>query len=147
MCAARMLQQSRYTSPGRLPMKRFFLVSFVLSFVAFVTAAAQQPPAAGAAPGRGRGQATAPPGINWPSPPLPDGPIVLDTALVRPVKITVTKGLNQPWSMVFLPDGGILITERGGTLRMVRNGVLDPNPVAGLPPDTQANALAGLVGI
>src|SRR3954469_3082639 len=115
-------------------MKRMLIAGVLISTA--VALSAQQAPAAGQA-GRGRGQATAPPGINWPSPALPDGPISLETALVRPAKITVTKGLNQPWSMAFLPDGGILITERGGTLRMVRNGVLDPNPVAGLPPDIQ----------
>src|SRR5207244_12014743 len=96
---------------------------------------------------RGRGQATAPPGINWPSPARPDGPLNIDTGLVRPVKITIIKGLNQPWGMAFLPDGGILITERGGTLRIVRNGKLDPAPVAGLPNDIQSNGLAGLMDI
>jgi len=109
---------------------------------------AQQPPAPAAG---GRGQPTAPPGIGWPSPPLPDGPLTVDTALVRPVKITITKGLNQPWSMAFVPEsnGGyaILITERGGKLRIVRNGVLDATPVAGLPPDIQAAGLAGLLDI
>ena len=106
---------------------------------------AQQAPAG--AQGRGRGNPTAPPPINWPSPPLPDGPLNIDTALVRPVKITITKGLTQPFSMAFLPDGGILVTERGGKLRMVRNGVLDPNPVAGIPDDIQAQGLAGLMDI
>jgi glucose/arabinose dehydrogenase len=128
-------------------MKRLFFASFVLAFVAFVTAAAQQPPAGAAAQGRGRGTPTAPPGINWPSPPLPDGPLSIDTGLVRPVKITITKGLNQPWSMAFLPDGTILITERGGKLRRVRNGVLDPNPVEGLPDDIQSQGLAGLMDV
>jgi glucose/arabinose dehydrogenase len=98
------------------------------------------------APAAGRAGATAPPAIIWPSPPIPDGPITLETALVRPIRITVTKGLNQPWSMAFLPDGGILITERGGRLRIVRNGVLDPTPVAGLPP-IQAQGLAGLMDV
>jgi glucose/arabinose dehydrogenase len=103
-------------------------------------AAQQQPPAAG------RGNATAPPPIIWPSPPLADGPLQFETGLVRPIKITVLKGLNQPWSMAFLPDGGILISERGGRLRLVRNGVLDPTPVAGLPP-IQAQGLAGLMDV
>ena len=111
---------------------------------------AQQQPAAGQAAGqagRGRGNPTAPPPISWPSPPLADGPIVVETALVRPIKITVTKGLNQPWSMAFLPDGRILVTERGGKLRIVKDGVLDPNPVEGLPADIQAQGLAGLMDI
>jgi glucose/arabinose dehydrogenase len=72
--------------------------------------------------------------------------MVYETALVRPIRIVATKGLNQPWSMAFLPDGGILVTERPGRLRMVRNGVLDPTPVAGLPP-VQAAGLAGLMDV
>src|SRR5512134_641182 len=103
------------------------------------------------APAGGRGQATAPPPISWPSPPLPDGPLMIDTGLVRPIKITITKGLTQPWSMVFVPESGsdftILVAERGGTLRKIKNGVLDPSPVAGLPADIQAAGLAGLMDI
>ena len=109
------------------------------------TMSAQQPPPAG------RGQATAPPAINWPSPPLPDGPLMIDTGLVRPIKVTITKGLTQPWSMVFVPEGGgdftILVAERGGMLRKIRNGALDPSPVDGLPADIQAAGLAGLMDI
>ncbi|HXD75583.1 MAG TPA: PQQ-dependent sugar dehydrogenase [Vicinamibacterales bacterium] len=124
-------------------MKRLVIAG--LSLLSAVALSAQQPPAAGGQ-GRGRGPATAPPGINWPSPPLPDGPISIETALVRPVKITVTKGLNQPWSMVFLPDGTILVTERGGKLRRIRDGRLDPNPVEGVPA-VAAQGLAGLMDI
>ena len=91
-----------------------------------------------------RGQPTAPPPITWPSPVRPDGPIILDTGIQHQIAIFVTKGLNQPWSMAFLPDGGILITERPGRLRIFRNGRLDPNPIAGLP-QVQANGLAGLL--
>ena len=38
--------------------------------------------------------------------------------------VTVASGLNHPWSMVFLPSGEILVTERSGTLRLIRSGVL-----------------------
>jgi glucose/arabinose dehydrogenase len=88
----------------------------------------------------------APPPILWPSPPLADGPIVLDTGIQHEIRLVVTKGLNQPWSMAFLPDGGILITERPGRLRVVRNGVLDPAPVAGVP-EVHAQGLAGLMDL
>src|SRR5499427_10957370 len=135
-------------------MKRIAIISGAGVIVLGVSMLAAQQPAAGgagqaggAAQGRGRGAPTAPPPINWPSPPLADGPIVVDTALVRPIKITVTKGLNQPWSMAFLPDGRILVTERGGKLRIVKDGVLDPTPVEGLPPDIQAQGLAGLMDV
>ncbi|HYC03038.1 MAG TPA: PQQ-dependent sugar dehydrogenase [Azospirillaceae bacterium] len=46
---------------------------------------------------------------------------------------TVAEGLDSPWGMAFLPDGAILVTERTGKLRVVRNGALSPQPVAGLP--------------
>ena len=78
-------------------------------------------------------EAPTPPPINWPSPALPDGPIALDTGIQHEVRMVVTKGLVQPWSMAFLPDGAILVTERPGRLRLVRNGVLEAKPVAGLP--------------
>src|SRR5579864_1843132 len=44
----------------------------------------------------------------------------------------VTKGLSHPWSLAFLPDGDVLITERPGRLRIRHNGVLAPEPVADL---------------
>ena len=116
-------------------------VCALMLVTAVISAQQTTPPAAG-----GRGQATAPPPINWPSPPLPDGPLMVETGLVRPIKITILKGFTQPWSMAFVPEG-ILITERGGKLRMVRSGVLDPNPVAGLPTDIQAQGLAGLMDV
>ena len=65
---------------------RIVVVALSIACVS-IAVSAQQPPAAGAA-GRGRGAATAPPPITWPSPPLPDGPLNIDTGLVRPVKIT-----------------------------------------------------------
>ena len=82
----------------------------------------QQPAARGEQAGGARGQGAnggrgaTPPGITWPSPPLPAGPIVLETGVQRNVKLFITKGLNQPFSMAFLPDGSILITERPGRL-------------------------------
>jgi glucose/arabinose dehydrogenase len=44
----------------------------------------------------------------------------------------VTKGLSHPWSLVFLPSGDLLITERPGRVRLVHNGVLAATPVADL---------------
>jgi glucose/arabinose dehydrogenase len=58
----------------------------------------------------------------------------------------VTKGLDHPWGMAFLPDGGILVTERPGRLRVIRDGKLDPAPIQGLPP-IYATGISGLTDI
>ncbi len=50
--------------------------------------------------------------------------------------VTLTKGLEHPWSMAFLPDGRLLVTERPGRLRVIENGRLLSQPVEGLPPIT-----------
>ncbi len=47
--------------------------------------------------------------------------------------VTVADSLENPWSMAFLPNGDMLVTERPGRLRIVRNGKLLPTPVAGVP--------------
>ena len=48
-------------------------------------------------------------------------------------RVTPIKGLSRPFALAFLPDGSMLVTERAGQLRVVRNGVLDPRPIAGMP--------------
>jgi aldose sugar dehydrogenase len=48
--------------------------------------------------------------------------------------------------MVFLPDGNMLVTERAGRVRVIRDGVLDPKPVAGVP-EVYAKQLSGLMDI
>jgi aldose sugar dehydrogenase len=66
--------------------------------------------------------------------PLPDKPMEFDTAEGQRIRVVVAaKGLTYPWSLAFLPDGRMLVTERTGKLRIIRDGVLDPKPVAGLP--------------
>ena len=46
---------------------------------------------------------------------------------------TVTGGLVHPFSMVFTPEGDLLVTERPGRLRIIRDDVLIDDPIAGLP--------------
>jgi aldose sugar dehydrogenase len=80
------------------------------------------------------GRAQQGPQIGLPVPPLGPGPFVFDTAEKQKIRVSVvTRGLSHPWSIAFLPDGRILITERPGRLRIVHNGTLDPAPIAGVP--------------
>ena len=72
--------------------------------------------------------------IGVPVPPLGAGPWIIDTAEQHKIRLSVvTKGLSHPWAIAWLPSNDMLITERGGRLRLVRNGVLDPQPISGLP--------------
>lgn len=58
----------------------------------------------------------------------------------------VVEGLSHPWSIAWLPDGSALVTERPGRLRSIRDGRLDPKPVAGLP-QVSAIGQGGLLDI
>ncbi|GGD65520.1 PQQ-dependent sugar dehydrogenase [Croceicoccus mobilis] len=64
-----------------------------------------------------------------------DGPVDLKSKGGMGLRVVkLAEGLSHPDGLVFLPDGQtMLITERPGRLRVVRDGVLDPTPVAGLP--------------
>ncbi|HUK32499.1 MAG TPA: PQQ-dependent sugar dehydrogenase [Vicinamibacterales bacterium] len=79
--------------------------------------------------------------------PLPDGPVVFDTAEQHKIRVVVvTRELSHPWGMTWMPNGDLLVTERPGRLRIVRNGVLDPTPISGLPP-IHVRGLAGLLDV
>jgi glucose/arabinose dehydrogenase len=65
---------------------------------------------------------------------LPKMPMEFDTAEGMRIRVVAVARLEYPSSEAFLPDGAMLVTERSGQLRIIRNGVLDPKPVAGTPP-------------
>jgi aldose sugar dehydrogenase len=75
--------------------------------------------------------------VAWAQPqtfPLGAGPWTY-TTYEKKTKIrvsVVTKGLSHPWSLAFLPNGDVLITERPGRLRLMHNGVLAPEPIGGI---------------
>ena len=69
-----------------------------------------------------------------------------DTSAGKVTVTTVARGLVHPWSLVFLPDGRMLVTERPGRMRIVtRDGRLSP-PLAGMP-KVYAKSQAGLMDV
>jgi aldose sugar dehydrogenase len=77
---------------------------------------------------------------------LPDASPVVDTVEGKIRVVPVGRGLSHPWSLVFLPDGRMLVTERSGQIRVIRDGILDPQPLAGAP-KVHAVRLSGLMDI
>ena len=63
-----------------------------------------------------------------------DGDGVVRTALHDFRVEEVADGLVRPFAMAFTPEGDLLVTERPGRLRIIRDGVLLPDWVEGLPP-------------
>jgi glucose/arabinose dehydrogenase len=76
----------------------------------------------------------APAPIIWDTPELPGGRVRFESAEERRLELSVVaKHLEQPWSIAFLPDGSLLVTERPGRIRLIRNGKLVKEPVRGAP--------------
>jgi glucose/arabinose dehydrogenase len=95
----------------------------------------------GGAGGGGRGR-----GRGAPVDTLGEGPWDISTEEGSIHVTVVTRGVDHPWGMAFLPNGDMLVTERSGRLRVIRDGILDPTPISGLP-DIQAGLLGGLLDI
>lgn len=66
--------------------------------------------------------------------PLPDLPAVFPTYEGYVRVSVVARGLDRPWSLLVLPDGDMLVSQRyTNEIRAIRDDVLDPTPLAGLP--------------
>jgi glucose/arabinose dehydrogenase len=86
----------------------------------------------GGAPAGGGQAATGPYPRVPPSP--PPATVHEMQTISQPIRVvSVVRGLAFPWSLAFLPNGDMLVTEKVGRLRIVRNGTLDPQPIAGVP--------------
>jgi aldose sugar dehydrogenase len=90
--------------------------------------------------GRGRGRGPAPVDT------LGAGPWDLAAGRGVRVHVTAVKGLQNPWGIAFVPDGSMLVTERPGRLRVIRNGAVDPTPIGPLPA-MLATGLGGLLDV
>ncbi|MDG2140744.1 MAG: PQQ-dependent sugar dehydrogenase [Gammaproteobacteria bacterium] len=85
--------------------------------------------------------------IGVPVSPLGEGPWILDTAEQHKIRVSVVaRGLSHPWAIAFLPDENILVTERPGRLRLIRDGVLDSLPISGTP-NVRTDGNGGLMDV
>ena len=93
-------------------------------------------------------RAQVPPASGIPHLPLPDSPVDFGTAERQGIRVSVVAdGLTYPWGFAFLPDGRILVTERLGSLRVIRDGRLEAAALAGVPEVFTGQALAGLMDV
>ncbi len=106
-------------------LKRFVTVSLVALIFVVATGRAQQAPAA-------QNTNFVDPSGGYQGFPLSDEPQVFKSGETS-YRVVPTKGLVRPWALAFLPSGDILITERGGRLRLLHNGMLDQQEIAGMP--------------
>ncbi|QQV03254.1 MULTISPECIES: PQQ-dependent sugar dehydrogenase [Chryseobacterium] len=58
----------------------------------------------------------------------------------------ITSSLNSPWGITALPDGRLLVTQKGGTMRIVTNTGSVGNPITGIP-SVNSNGQGGLLGV
>lgn len=66
--------------------------------------------------------------------PLGDGPFEYPTAEGMDIRVVVvTKDIEYPMSLAFLPDNKILVITRTGQIRVINDGILDPEPASGGP--------------
>lgn len=59
---------------------------------------------------------------------------------------TVAEGLRDPWAIAVLPNGDVLVTEKAGTLRIIRDGALQREPIAGTP-EVRVGGQGGLMDL
>lgn len=65
---------------------------------------------------------------------LPTEPRIIETAQQRVLVTVVARGIPHPFSLLILPDGDMLVSERSsGKLHAIRKGVLNPTPLTGMP--------------
>jgi glucose/arabinose dehydrogenase len=83
-----------------------------------------------------------------PALPPPDRPVVINTDVVPQVCVVpIFSGLSHPWGMAFRSNGDILVTEREGGLRIVRDGKLLERDIPGVPEVFADGDRAGLLDI
>src|SRR5262245_27890286 len=100
-----------------MPKPTFYFTGAAFLFTTLLFATAGPAPTDKLEPDGAPSRVTDGPGVPepivWPAPPLAKGPFQIQSAEERNLRVVVVaRTLQQPWSLAFLPDGDILITER-----------------------------------
>jgi aldose sugar dehydrogenase len=134
-------------------MRRILVAGTVAGALALTFAVGAQqpagPPRGGGVPGGGpeTGMNTRPPNGEGQKPAFPNQTRAPEQKLnVAFDVVTVVEGLQNPWSLAFLPDGKMLVTERPGRLRVLNADGKLSEPVAGLPA-VDARGQGGLLDV
>lgn len=91
---------------------------------------------------------TAPRAEAWPAPKLGAGPFDSESWEQRSLRTTVVaRGINTPRAIEFLPNGDILVAERAGKLRIVKNGQLQADAIKGTPAVAVLGTATGFLDI
>jgi aldose sugar dehydrogenase len=128
-------------------MRKYNAATIALTLIAVaVVAIGQAPPRGGPPQGAQGGPGGAPAGGRGagarggggifprvPSLPFPTAAQTIETIHQKIRVVPYVRGLDTPWSIAFLPNGDMLVTEKAGRLRVVRNGALAPQPISGTP--------------
>ncbi|MEM7766409.1 MAG: PQQ-dependent sugar dehydrogenase [Pseudomonadota bacterium] len=64
-----------------------------------------------------------------------------------PVVTQIAEGLEWPWGIAALPNGDMLVTEREGRVRLIRDGTLVETPVSGAPTDAYIDRQGGYLDL
>ncbi|MBT7126049.1 MAG: PQQ-dependent sugar dehydrogenase [Gemmatimonadales bacterium] len=104
--------------------------TLIVAFAALVVPVAAAPPAVAQIPSQ-----------------APDSTDVYHSARHDFRVVVVTEDLEFPWSMAWLPTGEMLVVERPGRLRILRDGVLDPDPIEGFPAVYRPRGQGGFMDI
>jgi aldose sugar dehydrogenase len=87
--------------------------------------------------------------VGLPVDPVGTGPFYYQTAEGMDIRVRViARGLDHPWSITWLPDGSALVTEKNaGTIRRIKDDVLQEEPVLGAPQNLVPGRYTGLLDI
>jgi aldose sugar dehydrogenase len=125
-----------FPAPRRDTLRRLLVMSGAIAVVACGGGGSNEDPSPVAGPTPAPTPAPTPTPSPSPTPTPSPSPSPAPTPTPTPAPITTrtfASGLANPWGMSFLPDGRLLVTQKGGTLLLVSADGQTSTPVSGVP--------------